>query len=260
MSIISIKHIFRFFYGEVHEPSKEEYMRDKEYRPTCLLSIGGILLGMGITCVVQRVFKPETPLNVLLLGMLPFQGLGMLLCLTSLLPMARRCGFRQALDFPREPERFLTMLIACIKLLVLVYPSVIAVNIVFGYICKYLGIPQQPQSLELLVKDSQPPIFWICAAASAIILAPVAEELIVRLALFRFLRYRYPLIATSLASLIFAMMHGNAQYFAGLYVVGLWLQHARAQGGIPRSIMLHSIYNLITFIAIAISATKFQIQ
>ena len=114
-----------------------------------------------------------------------------------------------------------------------------------------LGIATDVQVFESLGREGGL-FYWLFSGLSSVIVAPVAEEVLIRLVLFRCIRSISPLWATFLSSVLFGLMHGQPQYVLSLFFVGLCLQHARALGGLPRSILLHSLYNLVAFILLFI--------
>lgn len=143
-----------------------------------------------------------------------------------------------------------------IGLLVLIYPLVSIVNIVSAKICEMVGIPVVEQMLETLGKLHPGPVFWVLAAFSAVITAPICEEVLFRLVLFRSLRRQFPHLAPYICSLLFALLHGNPQFVPGLFIVGMFLQRARACGGLPRAIIFHSMYNCVAFILLVLVITS----
>ena len=118
---------------------------------------------------------------------------------------------------------------------------------------RWLGVPPVQQAVLLLQKGRH----LLPVALSAIILAPIHEELFYRLALPRLLtdlgtpQKR----AALLASLIFAAMHLLWWAMPGLTLLSLALFHLRQRWDIRVSILVHAAFNAITFLCtIATSA------
>lgn len=186
-------------------------------------------------------------MKLLLLSIMPYQFFAFGGCLLALLPSVRRNGFRVTYDFPSQPEDFSTMLNASLRFLLLVYPVILVLNGLSSYLCQTLGIPTDSQVIENLGREGGL-LYWLASGISSIIVAPIAEETLIRLVLFRCIRSISPLWAAFLSSVLFGLMHGHPQYVLSLFFVGMCLQHARSLGGIPRAILLHSLYNLVAFI------------
>ena len=230
-------------------------LADRNYRLACVLFLVGLFLG-GLAMQTMQSALGGSPSAVasFLAGLLPFQVCGFALAIAGLWPLLSRYGWRVTLGVkPVSPGA--SHLWWCVKALCVLYPAVMVVNLISQKICTLLGIPLQLQAVELFGARHPGWPFWMLGLLTAVILAPVTEEILFRQVVFRTLRSMMPLWATGLSAMIFALAHGNAQYFAGLLVVGLFLQHARNTGGLGRSILLHALFNMISFCYIYYSVT-----
>lgn len=87
---------------------------------------------------------------------------------------------------------------------------------------------------------------------SLVIIAPVAEELVMRGLLFKQLRSKIPFWATSLiVSLLFAIAHGQINVAIDTFILSLFLCYTREKtGAIYSPIIMHMMKNLIGFLAL----------
>ncbi len=112
-----------------------------------------------------------------------------------------------------------------------------------------LDIPLPPQSLvaELLKTD---PVSFALLAFSAVILAPVTEEILFRQIIFSKLSYHVPeQISAILTAILFSLLHGSLLQALPLFFMSLILQSAyRNTGSLVMPILLHSCFNLISII------------
>jgi hypothetical protein len=85
-----------------------------------------------------------------------------------------------------------------------------------------------------------------------VVVAPISEECIFRGALFRFLVSRLPLSwATTISSILFALLHQNLYSFVPLAVLGAALSLIYAKTGrLIAPIILHMVFNLISVVFI----------
>lgn len=226
--------------------------QDKAFRFPCFASLCGLISGLLLHQAIKISFNPSSPLIQLLLSLMPFQILGLFLGLCFMYPLQKQFGFRKAFDFPEHNESAKIMLNESWKMLLIIYPSIFIVNFISTFLCEAAGIKLQPQALEMLGNSDSGWLFWSISGFSAVILAPIAEEILFRILIYRTIRSFCPIWAAAVTSLFFAMMHGHPQFLAGLFIIGMGLQKARQAGGIPRAILLHSIYNLVAFISILI--------
>lgn len=110
------------------------------------------------------------------------------------------------------------------------------------------GFPTDQQEMVELVRNADAPGLLALIAVLAVVLAPVAEELVFRAGLFRYLRTRVPrAIALVAPALLFAALHANLVAFVPLAVFGVLLSLAYEHSGrllVP--IVAHALFNLHT--------------
>ena len=246
---INWRGVLSWFCGETQllQPNAKELSRDRDYRPACAIAFLCLLVGLLLSILLRTCLGKQASWGLFALSVMPFQVFALGGCLLALLPIVRRDGFKACYDIPSQPESFGAMLKACLRFLLLIYPVILVINAFSVYFCRLLGIPMTKQVLESLGHDGGL-WYWLISGISTAVMAPVAEEVLVRLVLYRTLRSIVPLWAEMLSSLVFGLMHGHPQYILSLFFVGMCLQRARAMGGLPQAILLHSLYNLLALL------------
>ncbi len=101
---------------------------------------------------------------------------------------------------------------------------------------------------------------WTLVFLMAGVVAPVVEELMFRCALYRFLKNRiHPLLALTVSSLFFALMHLNLLQFIPLFLLAMLLGRAYERtGSLLVPICFHACFNLNTLLVIAIAPQIIQ--
>ncbi len=252
-SEINWRKVLGWFCGEPLscQPTQAVLSRDREYRLPCAIGLLALLAGLLLFILLHAKADNGSSLGLLLLSLMPYQVFAFGGCLLALLPMVRREGFSVSYDLPTPRESFSTMLNASLRFLLLIYPVILVLNAISLFFCQMLGIATDMQVIESLGQEGGL-YYWLFSGVTSVIIAPVTEEVLIRLVLFRCIRSISPLWAAFLSSVLFGLMHGQPQYVLSLFFVGLCLQHARALGGLPRSILLHSLYNLVAFLLLFI--------
>lgn len=127
-------------------------------------------------------------------------------------------------------------------------PLLLASSLAWQGVLRAAGLPTDQQEMVDLVRNTDSPGLLTLIALLAVVLAPVAEELVFRAGLFRYLRTRVPRgVALAAPALLFAALHGNLVAFAPLVVLGVLLALAYEQSGrllVP--ITAHALFNLHT--------------
>ncbi len=125
------------------------------------------------------------------------------------------------------------------------------------------GITGQAEPADQLLSGEllQGPAQLLLAVVIAVILAPVAEELLFRGLLHRSLRRRLTLApATLLSSSAFALVHANVVLSQPVALIGLVLAGAmmaiayERTGQLVVPIMMHAVYNAVTLLLLVLSA------
>jgi len=130
---------------------------------------------------------------------------------------------------------------------VLAYAALIIVAPFWQFALKKLGLPVKFQEPVLIVMEGGEPWQMGAMLGLIILVAPVAEELVFRAGVFRFLHGRLPLFASmGLSSLLFALMHWNWYSFVPIFALGLILcQVYRKTGSILASMTMHGLFNAV---------------
>ncbi len=135
-------------------------------------------------------------------------------------------------------------------------PVVTAVNLLSLYLLDLAGLPAQQQDLLRLFAEADSSALLAVMIALAVLVAPIAEELLFRATFFRFLRQRAPrLIALLLPGTIFAALHVNWTNYDGLasflplitLAVIFSLAYERT-GRIATAMIAHAFFNLHTIL------------
>jgi membrane protease YdiL (CAAX protease family) len=110
----------------------------------------------------------------------------------------------------------------------------------------------QPQSITQLLQNDWP--WWLLGLQgfTAIIVAPVGEELLFRGILYGFIKQRgHPRLALWISSVLFAVVHGNAVGFLFFIFLSMLLVALYEKTkNIFAPILLHALFNTVNFVAI----------
>ena len=115
-----------------------------------------------------------------------------------------------------------------------------------------LADPPTQQATVTLVAGITDPWGYCGMAITAVILAPISEELLFRGCLYRFLKGKLnPLLAVTIAAFLFALLHAHTTTFLPLFCLGLLLCRCYEKSGeLSVCIGFHALFNLNTFIAL----------
>ena len=160
-----------------------------------------------------------------------------------------------ALGLPAAPRQDASLPRATLlgaKAFLIIIAVALASSFLWRVVLKILGIdaPQQELIDHFVRADSPGPL--LALSFVAIILAPVAEEIVFRAGLFRYLLGRVPRwIALVLPAVIFAALHDNLASFFPLVVLGVFFALAYERTGrliVP--IVAHALFNLNTILVV----------
>jgi len=170
--------------------------------------------------------------------------------------------------FPRQfptPLVFQPMAARQLLLRSLIYlfaaaPVMLAVRVLWNEILAFwerrdLGIDLVPQAFVEILRDETSPVLILLLGISALVLAPVTEELIFRAGLYRFFKGRMrPAAALAFSSLLFALLHLNLLHFLPLFALGaLLVRSYEKTGNIFVPIGFHAAFNLVTFVSLLLA-------
>jgi membrane protease YdiL (CAAX protease family) len=129
-------------------------------------------------------------------------------------------------------------------------PLIWVVNSLSQHFLESLGaeIDQQEPVKQILSALQGSPLKFAALAFGAVVLAPIAEELLFRGFLYRyFLNKMTMLQAAVLSSVLFAAIHMHIASFLPLFCLGFLFAHAyQATGNIVAPIFFHGLFNATT--------------
>jgi len=136
-------------------------------------------------------------------------------------------------------------------------PLILTAALAWKAALRAVGLPTDQQDMVDLVRNADAPGLLALIAVLAVVLAPVAEELVFRAGLFRYLRTRVPRAVSLVApALLFAALHANLVAFVPLAVFGVLLALAYEQSGrLVVPVVAHALFNLHT-LALVLSGVE----
>lgn len=174
-----------------------------------------------------------------LLAILPFQIVAPGIFLGLLLPARRHHGWQQLLQWRHADISPGT---AC-RALARDLPRLLALAFAINIIIAIFREEQETQHAVKLLLQPASPLQRALTILTAVLLAPVSEELLFRRGLYEALssrRFPVPFIVTSL---VFAAFHLQWHTVPALFAIGLLLQRTYVQYGLRQAILLHAAYN-----------------
>ena len=109
-------------------------------------------------------------------------------------------------------------------------------------------VDQQEPVKQILFALQNSPVKFAALAFGAIVLAPIAEELLFRACIYRFLLSKASMTAaTCLSAALFALIHGHVAAFLPLFFLGyLFARTYQVTGNIAAPICFHALFNATT--------------
>jgi membrane protease YdiL (CAAX protease family) len=131
-------------------------------------------------------------------------------------------------------------------------PVVAVVGLAASYLLETLDLPVEQQDIVGVFARAGSPFSIAGLLVLAVVMAPIAEELVFRAGIFRVLKGRigrWPAIAIS--SALFALLHGSLAGFAGLFCLGVafCLSYERTRN-IAVPMVAHGLFNLNSIVVI----------
>jgi len=178
----------------------------------------------------------------LILSTVAFQG-GLLLGVAIF-----RLGFGRRNPAAAPLPRTANPLVAGAVTLLVALPVVMLVSLVWQTILKLCHIEAPQQEAIDILRNAHSALPVALLLLSAIVIAPISEELIFRAGVFRYVRTRLPRwAALLLPAAIFGAMHANLASFAPLVALGIVFSLAYERTGrISTSMVAHALFNLTT--------------
>lgn len=151
---------------------------------------------------------------------------------------------------PASPSGGIRLLLAGGATFAAAMPLLLAASLPWTALLERLGHPIERQELVQMFARADSPALVIIVTLLAVLVAPVAEEVLFRAGLFRYLRTRIPRpFAIGIPAVLFAMLHGNVAAFAPLVVLGIVFALAYERTGrIVVPIIAHGLFNLNTIL------------
>lgn len=118
----------------------------------------------------------------------------------------------------------------------------ILTQIIIFFTSKYLGVA--PVSPDMSIKNFDDPLYLICFIVTAIITAPILEEILFRGLILRSLQNFGNVFAIVVSSILFAIFHGNFEQAIPAFFIGFILgMDAIRTNSIIASIIIHALNN-----------------
>ena len=137
-------------------------------------------------------------------------------------------------------------------------PLIAGTSLVWEGLLQAVGLPTEHQELIDLFSRTSSPVLLGAMVTLALFVAPIAEELVFRAGLFRYLRTRAPRwVAFTASAGLFALLHANWASFMPLFMLGLVfaLVYERT-GDLAVPMLAHALFNLNTLLLVLGGVTQ----
>ncbi len=187
---------------------------------------------------------------------------GVSLQLGLLAGVAVACALPRSMETLPEPPppspRCLHPFLAAVATCLIALPVITLLGYAWKSILQLCGLETPEQQMVDIFRQADSPEKIILLVGLAVVVAPLTEEIIFRVGLFRYLRTRVPRwIALLAPSAVFALLHSNAVAFVPLFALGTLFSLAYERTGrISVSIMAHGLFNLHTILLIMAGVTS----
>ena len=133
-------------------------------------------------------------------------------------------------------------------------PFVTLVGLIWQLLMQLCGLPVEKQEIIGRLVNAESPALLAGMIALATLTAPIAEELVFRAGIFRYVRTRLPRWgALLLPACLFAALHQNLASFAQLVVLGIIFSLAYERTGrIGTAIVAHALFNAQSVVLVLI--------
>ncbi len=203
-----------------------------------LAGLGSILLGLD---------KPARDFVGFVVGAAFFQGAA-LVCIWVFL-RRHEMTWSEAFGLSRAPASLRRALIEGGLAALVTLPAAFLLGKIAELLLARLGVAAQLQVAVRLLQDRPPPEQMVVYGLGAVLLAPVAEEMLFRGILYPTLKQSgHPLLALLVTSLLFAATHLNLMAFVPLTFLAIvltWLYERTANLTAP--IVAHVLFNAVNF-------------
>lgn len=159
--------------------------------------------------------------------------------------------------FLRPPKGGMPLMPAAVAGLggvLLAFPAVEAASRLWKIVLAWLEWPQDPQPAIEYLQNLGGVGELLAWTIAVVVLAPMAEELLFRGAIYRFLSARFPNgAAVAISAVAFALMHQNVASILPLTVLGAALAFAyRYTGRLITPIVMHAAFNLNSLVLVVL--------
>jgi len=174
--------------------------------------------------------------------------------------LVRASFARRLKGFGLNPKTIHKDFFAAVVNLLTVWPLVVAMTILtvfFGKLIWGQGFEMQPhEELKTIIAHPQLPV-RVMIAVVAIVIAPVAEEMLFR-GLFQTMLRSFsgrPWLSIAMCSILFATVHKNVGHWPALFMLSVCMGYAyERSGSLFRPIFIHSFFNGASIISVLWSA------
>lgn len=208
-----------------------------------------ILMGILVMGAVRR-FGPELGVSqerflIFVVSTVSFQGGG--LVLSYWFTSYHRLRWSEFIGL-RGPRVTRALLLAS-SVVVLSLPVILAFNEMMRALITRLHSEPEMQPTMQILELSVSPVQRLCFGITAIILAPLVEEILFRGILYRFLQQRgFPTTALFGTALLFGMIHGSVMTLLPLAALAVILALLYDKtGNLLAPIFAHSVFNAVNF-------------
>lgn len=216
----------------------------------------GQLTGVLVLRMLPEVVSSNEATQILVIGMCFDGG-----CIAAWLAVHHFIRIKgQALPAASEgPMRTGATLASAGAVFLRVLPVVAAVGFAASFVLQALDLPLDQQDIVGIFARTGSPLSLAGMLVLAVVVAPIAEELIFRAGMFRVLKGRigrWPAIAIS--SALFAALHLSWAGFAGLFCLGVafCLSYERTRN-IAVPMIAHGLFNLNSIVVILAMPPEF---
>ncbi|HUR60498.1 MAG TPA: CPBP family intramembrane glutamic endopeptidase [Opitutaceae bacterium] len=131
-------------------------------------------------------------------------------------------------------------------------PVLTAASLGWRALLRLVGLPEERQDLVDMFARAESPVVVSVLVILAVVVAPIAEELVFRAGIFRFMRTRVTRwLALVVPGMIFALLHMNFASFGPLVALAVIFSLAYERTGrIGTSIVAHALFNLNTIMLV----------
>jgi membrane protease YdiL (CAAX protease family) len=150
-------------------------------------------------------------------------------------------------DLPAPASR---PLVAGLLTFLAALPVVTALNLAWQGVLSLFEVEAPPQELVFMMVEAESPLTSAILIGFAVVVAPLAEEIVFRAGFFRYLRTRVPrVVAYVVPAAIFGALHGNLAAFVPLTTLAVVFAIAYERTGrLAVPIVAHALFNLNTVV------------